>query len=88
MNQFANSLTIDQFKKMDALAIQDYSLPIELMMENAGLQLERALATGAEISPFIESDVFVDAYFGFSQKLPLPDAFLASIEKANKDSAL
>jgi len=30
----------------------------------------------------------MDAYFGFSQKLPLPGAFLASIEKANNKSAL
>jgi NAD(P)H-hydrate epimerase len=140
------SLTIDQFREMDALAIQNYALPIELMMENAGLQLarlvssyatredeiwigigpgnngggglvaarrlsgwgyqvkldnpgkklnplptlqlERALAAGAEISPLAKSDVFVDAYFGFSQKLPLPDVFLASIEKANLESVL
>ncbi len=131
---------------MDALAIQNYALPIELMMENAGLQLallvssnasrentigigagpgnngggglvaarrlsgwgfrvkidipdrklrslpslqlKRALAAGAKISPPDKSDIFVDAYFGFSQKLPLPDAFLASIEKANRNSAL
>jgi len=144
--QPALSLSIDQFKEMDALAIQNYSLPIELMMENAGLQLarlvssnstrgkniwigvgpgnngggglvaarrlsgwgyqvkldipdrklkslpalqlDRALAAGAEITPLSKSDIFVDAYFGFSQKLPLPDAFLASIEKANSDSAI
>ncbi len=140
------SLSIDQFKEMDALAIQNYALPIELMMENAGLQLahlvsknatrknniwvgvgpgnngggglvaarrlsgwgyrvkldipegklkplptlqlERALAAGAEVSNLSKADVFVDAYFGFSQKLPLPDIFLTSIEKANRDSAL
>jgi hydroxyethylthiazole kinase-like uncharacterized protein yjeF len=139
-----SSLTIDQFKEMDALAIQGKALPIELMMENAGLQLarlvsanasrehsiwlgigpgnngggglvaarklagwgylvkldipnkklkplpalqlDRALAAGAEISPLGQSDVFVDAYFGFSQKLPLPRAFLDSIEKANNES--
>ena len=144
--QPALSLSIDQFKEMDALAIQKYALPIELMMENAGLQLarfvssnstrekniwigigpgnngggglvaarrlsgwgyqvkleipdrklkslpalqlDRALAAGAEITPLSKSDIFVDAYFGFSQKLPLPDAFLASIEKANSDSAI
>ncbi len=141
-----SSLTIDQFRRMDALAIQNYTLPIELMMENAGLQLayfvssyatrtdeiwigigpgnngggglvaarrlsgwgyqvkldipekklkplptlqrDRALAAGAEISALSKPDVFVDAYFGFSQKLPLPGSYLASIEKANKDSSL
>lgn len=145
-NQLAFSLTIDQFKEMDTLAIQNYALPIELMMENAGLQmarlvsknatrknniwigvgpgnngggglvaarrlsgwgyrvkldiperklkplptlqLERSIAAGAEVSNLSKADVFVDAYFGFSQKLPLPDIFLASIEKANRDSAL
>ncbi len=144
--QLALSLTIDQFREMDTMAIQNYALPIELMMENAGLQLarlvssyanredeiwfgigpgnngggglvaarrlsgwgylvkldipernlkplaslqlERALAAGAEISSFTKSDVFVEAYFGFSQKLPLPDTFLASIEKANLRSKL
>jgi len=144
--QPAFSLSIDQFKEMDALVIQNFALPIELMMENAGLQLarfvssnstkeknirigigpgnngggglvaarrlsgwgyqvkldipdrklkvlparqlDRALAAGAEITPLSKSDIFVDAYFGFSQKLPLPDIFLASIEKANSDSAI
>ena len=62
--QPALSLSIYQFKEMDALA------------------------AGAEITPLSKSDIFVDAYFGFSQKLPLPDAFLASIEKANSDSAI
>ena len=41
------SLTIDQFKEMDALAIQNYALPIELMMENAGLQLARLVSLNA-----------------------------------------
>jgi len=144
--QPALSLSIDQFREMDTMAIQNYALPIELMMENAGLQLarlvssyanredeiwigigpgnngggglvaarrlsgwgyrvyldmperklkplpaiqlERAQAAGAEISSFSKAEVFVDAYFGFSQKLPLPDIYLASIEKANLESAL
>jgi len=140
------TLTIDKFREMDSLAIQKYAIPVELMMENAGLQLAylvssyasrrdkirigigpgnngggglvaarklagwgylvhldmpekklkslpalqlvRALASGAEISPPGRSDIFVDAYFGFSQKLPLPEVFIASIEKANKESDL
>ena len=33
------SLTIDQFREMDNRAIDEYSIPIELMMETTGLQL-------------------------------------------------
>lgn len=51
-------------------------------------QLERALATGAMIRPIIKSDVFADAYFGFSQKLPLPESYEASIQKASQSSSL
>ncbi len=39
--------TIDQFKSMDHKAIHEYSLPIELMMENAKLQLARLVAKHA-----------------------------------------
>jgi NAD(P)H-hydrate repair Nnr-like enzyme with NAD(P)H-hydrate epimerase domain len=38
-------LSIDQFKEMDRLAIEQYFLPIEIMMENAGLQLARLIAS-------------------------------------------
>ena len=130
---------------MDELAIQKYGLTIELMMENAGLQLarlitqhasleskihigigkgnngggglvaarrlagwgfrvlldipdtdlkslpakqlQRALAAGALVKPLSYADVIVDAYFGFSQKLPLPEAYLRSIHQAMQDSA-
>lgn len=140
------SLSIDRFKEMDFLAIQKYALSIELMMENAGLQLarlvsefatiqsdiwigvgpgnngggglvaarrlsgwgyhvnldipetdlrplaarqlDRALAVGAVVTPLTKSDVFVDAYFGFSQKFPLPKSYLASIKVANQHSVL
>lgn len=131
---------------MDELAIKIYGLTIELMMENAGLQLarlvsqyatkqsivyigvgkgnngggglvaarrlagwgkqvfldipdrelkalpakqlQRTLAAGAEIRSLSHADVFVDAYFGFSQALPLPGAYQASIDKAMQDSAI
>ena len=131
---------------MDDLAIHKYGLTIELMMENAGLQLarlinqyatkqsnifigigignngggglvaarrlagwgfsvnldipdahlkslparqlDRALAAGATVGPFTSADIIVDAYFGFSQRLPLPESYLASINKANQHSAL
>jgi len=142
--QLQSSISIDRFKEMDELAIQKYGLTIELMMENAGLQLarlisqyatkqskihigigkgnngggglvaarrlagwgfqvqldipeaslrslpalqfDRALAVGAEVSPMTKADIFVDAYFGFSQKLPLPESYQASIHKANQYS--
>ena len=43
--QLALSLTIDQFREMDTMAIQNYALPIELLMENAGLQLARLVSS-------------------------------------------
>ena len=49
------SLSIDRFKEMDALAIQEYSLPIELMMENAGLQLARLVCEFANL----KSDIWI-----------------------------
>ncbi len=122
---------------MDALAIQNYALPIELMMENAGLQLallvssnasrentigigagpgnngggglvaarrlagwgyrvfihipdeslkplpaiqyKRAISFGANPDPLVEPAIFADAYFGFSQRLPLPTPLLPNI---------
>ena len=143
--QSHSTISIDRFKEMDELAIEKYGLTIELMMENAGLQLarlisqyatrqstihigigkgnngggglvgarrltgwgfqvlldipetglrslpamqlDRALAAGAVISPLAKADIFVDAYFGFSQKLPLPESYQASIHMANQHSA-
>ncbi len=143
--QIHSSISIDRFKEMDELAIQKYGLTIELMMENAGLQLallisqyatrqstihigigkgnngggglvaarrlagwgfqvlldipeaslhslpslqlDRALVAGASVSPVGKADIFVDAYFGFSQKLPLPENYLSSIHKANQHSS-
>ena len=54
----------------------------------AARQLDRALAVGAVVTPLTKSDVFVDAYFGFSQKFPLPKSYLASIKVANQHSVL
>ena len=36
-----NHLSLERFKEMDYSAVQNYYIPIELMMENAGLQLAR-----------------------------------------------
>jgi NAD(P)H-hydrate epimerase len=141
-----SALELNDFKAMDYFAVNHYHLPIELLMENAGLhlasfiarfaqksqaikigigkgnngggglvaarrllawgyavyldlitdiskdlpqkQLKRALSFGAQTSSSASYDVWVDAYFGFSQRLPLPDTLLKRIEKANESDAL
>ncbi len=40
----AAHLSIEKFRQMDYLATTQYELPIDLMMENAGLQLARLIA--------------------------------------------
>lgn len=135
------TLPIESFREMDCLAVQQYNLPIELMMENAGLnlarlatsflpekgeiligvgtgnngggglvaarrlaawgytifldipdrnlnelpasQLKKALTFGAKIEKRKNPPLFIDAYFGFSQRLPLPSIFVKAIETAN-----
>ncbi|WP_424001153.1 NAD(P)H-hydrate epimerase [Maribacter sp. IgM3_T14_3] len=139
------SLSLEAFKEMDYWAVEKYNLSIELMMENAGLQLarliakkatetsvitigvgngnngggglvaarrlaawgfkvnldlvvpitkdlpkaqlERALLFGAKEGIPETTDIWVDAYLGFSQRLPLSDAFVKSIALANASSA-
>ena len=39
-----DALTLDAFRDMDYYAVEHFSLPIELMMENAGLHLARVIA--------------------------------------------
>ena len=138
----ADELELDHFRKMDYFAVEKYELPIELMMENAGLhlaslvarfasisdtiqigigngnngggglvasrrlaawgykvvldlptkitkelpkiQLERALKFGATTASINNPAIWVDAYLGFSQRLPLPQIFQERIEKANQ----
>ncbi|MCK5277936.1 MAG: NAD(P)H-hydrate epimerase [Cyclobacteriaceae bacterium] len=48
------------------------------------LQLQRALDFGVEENPDWESDVFIDAYLGFSQKLPLSAGLVNDINKINR----
>lgn len=139
-------LSINQFREMDYTAIEKYNLPIELMMENAGLnlarlvsrnvdktanivigigtgnngggglvaarrlagwgfnvslhipdfnlnslpalQLKRTLAFGVKPEPINNPDVFVDAYLGFSQRLPLSSLLALAVENANKMNCL
>ncbi|MCA1758525.1 MAG: NAD(P)H-hydrate epimerase, partial [Bacteroidales bacterium] len=141
-----NALELEQFREMDYYAVENYQLPIELMMENAGLQLahlvstmvqpgsvvkigvgngnngggglvaarrlaawgynvfldffteitqplpktqlERALKFGAKQEPFDNPDVWIDAYLGFSQKLPLPEELAEKIKTANNSKAI
>ncbi len=139
----SNALDLSRFKEMDYYAVENYELPIELMMENAGLQLanliahstedfkakiligigngnngggglvaarrlaawgynvyldlftdinkelpkrqlERAIKFGAQTNVIKEPDIWVDAYLGFSQKLPLRPNLLDTINKANR----
>lgn len=141
------SLSIADFRKMDTLAIERYTLPIELMMENAGLQLarltssflpdtdkkiligvgkgnngggglvaarrlsgwgynvhldipdkrlkplsviqlERALAFGASQKMTENPDVFIDAYLGFSQRLPLSPEYKQAVDTVNSFNCL
>lgn len=134
-------LPLEKFREMDYYAVESYGLPIELMMENAGLQLARLLAalkpekgkilfgigTGnngggglvaarrmqawgyevyihlpvKKLNPLAEKqhkrsidfgvkeeypdnpDLFVDAYLGFSQRLPLSETYQKAMEKSN-----
>ena len=136
-----DSLSIDEFRKMDNLAVEEFNLPIELMMENAGLQLarmvaayatkkdriligvgsgnngggglvaarrlagwgfsvnlhipqeplkplvysqlRRALAFGAQEGFLNNADIFIDAYLGFSQRLPLSKNYLKAVVTAD-----
>lgn len=135
------TLSLDQFKEMDYYAVENYNLPIELMMENAGLQLarlvssfsdfhdsiligigngnngggglvaarrlaawgydvyldipspitkelpklqlERALKFGVKKEQIANPKIWVDAYLGFSQRLPLNNELAERVEKAN-----
>jgi len=139
----SKALDLAQFKEMDYYAVENYALPIELMMENAGLQLanlvahsikkgnpkiligvgngnngggglvaarrlsawgysiyldlmtdinreipkrqlERARKFGAKTATITQPDIWVDAYLGFSQRLPLRPNLLDRIQKANQ----
>ncbi len=142
----SQALDLTDFRDMDYYTLNNYNLPIELMMENAGLQLanlvasfaeksqsikvgigngnngggglvaarrlaawgypvyldistkiarelpalqlKRALKFGARIGEIANPDVWVDAYLGFSQRLPLNSKLLKTIEEANKRLAI
>ena len=138
----SDALELSEFKEMDYFTVQNYNLPIELMMENAGLQLanlvvastaeskatiligvgngnngggglvaarrlaawgyhiyldintnidrelpkrqlDRALSFGAKREAMTHPEIWVDAYLGFSQRLPLPENLISKIQQAN-----
>ncbi len=143
----SKALELSQFKEMDYYAVNNYDLPIELMMENAGLQLanlvaactsnynatiligigngnngggglvaarrlaawgykvhldlsteinkelpkrqlERAIKFGVKTEKIENAKVWVDAYLGFSQVLPLSTNLLSMVETANNCNCL
>jgi len=141
-----DALELEDFKAMDYYAVKNYALPIELMMENAGLQLanliadtidvyqtikigigngnngggglvaarrlaawgysvyldvfteltqdlvktqfERAIKFGAKNENIDNPNIWVDAYLGFSQKLPLRENLFGRITEANSSKAI
>ncbi len=136
------TLSIDRFKEMDYQSVRKYHIPVELLMENAGLnlarlsvglvgsgstiligagpgnnggggcvaarrlagwgysvslhllntkfkplmsvQLQRALVAGAIIRECEHPDLFLDAYLGFSQRVPLPTSYQQVIHEKSK----
>ena len=140
------ALELSDFRDMDYYAVENFKLPIELMMENAGLhlatlmsnfaakdksikigvgngnngggglvasrrlaawgylvhldlfteitkelpamQLERALKFGAQTTELERPDVWIDAYLGFSQRLPLGEDLLKVLNVANASNAV
>ena len=138
----SDALELSVFKEMDYFTVENYKLPIELMMENAGLQLanlvshtandlssrvligvgngnngggglvaarrlsawgyevyldlfteiekdlpkkqlERALKFGVSKRAISKPDIWIDAYLGFSQRLPLSQGLIKRINQAN-----
>lgn len=137
----ASLLELDVFRQMDIAAVEEYKIPVELMMENAGLrlaelaskmtepgtrvlmgigpgnngsgglvaarrlsawgykvhldiselptgelhkiQLERAMAVGVRNTPTEQPHLYIDAWFGLSQRLPLPKFLQLKISEIN-----
>jgi len=80
-NHFENSetLSLEKFKEMDYLAV-------EITKTLPKAQLERAILFGTKEDYVNEPDIWVDAYLGFSQRLPLSAIFLNRIKTANNSS--
>ena len=63
----------------------DVSLDIftEINKDLSSKQLDRALTFGAKREAIANPDIWVDAYLGFSQKLPLRDNLISRLQNAN-----
>ena len=139
-------LELSRFREMDYFVVEEYGVPIELMMENAGLhlatltasfadasdtiligvgngnngggglvaarrlagwgynvvldmpvkiskalpqlQLRRALKFGVKVTAADKIKIWVDAYLGFSQRLPLSAAYQERVVIANQTNCL
>ena len=68
--QKEKALELDSFRYMDYYAVNNYNLPIELMMENAGLQLANLVAS------FIEK---ANSSSAVKVSLDIPTGFLGDI---------
>lgn len=136
-----DGLELSRFQEMDYFVVKEYGVPVELMMENAGLhlailtasfanaadtiqvgigdgnngggglvaarrlaawgyhvvldmpvkiskalpkqQLKRALKFGVQTTPADNINIWLNAYLGFSQRLPLSVAYQERVESAN-----
>ncbi|MFI8605315.1 NAD(P)H-hydrate epimerase [Cellulophaga baltica] len=63
-------------------------IPVEITKPLPAEQLERALLFGAKKEVIATPDIWVDAYLGFSQRLPLSEAFLTRMQAANTSKAI
>ncbi len=71
-------------RRLQAWGYQIYlDLPSDDLNPLAQQQLQRALAFGVKINSQVTPDIFIDAYFGFSQRWPLPDIYLKRIKALN-----
>lgn len=62
-------------------------IPVEITKNLPKEQLRRALLFGAKQESISNPDIWVDAYLGFSQRLPLNPIFLDRINAANGSAA-
>lgn len=63
-------------------------MPVEISKALPQLQLERALKFGAKTTSAGNINIWVDAYLGFSQRLPLSAAYQERVVRANQTNCL
>ncbi len=59
----------------------------EMLSDLTAQQFNRAVAFGAMVKTIDNPDLVVDAYFGFSQRLPLPEVYIKRIKQLNRSKA-